>query len=163
MADPKSKPHDEPVLDINTIGLGTPIRIDGKRYFIRAPNKLTLSALMELQDLRPRSYALMQKIEKLSSTERIELSDLLLRCCRLVLDAPPAVQQALGDVERIQILNVFIKLRPNRTPQTAGATNGNRANRSTGGYSSRNSRRVTKASRRSTGSPVSLSPSSGRT
>ncbi len=163
MADPQHASHDEPVLDISTLGVGTPIRIDGRRYFVRHPNKLTLQQRMDLDALRPRASQLLQTIRKLSAAERDELSDLLKRSCAIVLDAPARVQRALGDVERIAILNVFIHLRPKATPRATGATSRRSARRSTGASSSRNSRTATAVSRPSTGSRASHSGSSGPT
>lgn len=130
--------RNEPVLDISTIGLGAPVRIDGKRYFIRHPNKLTLESTLELERLTPLAGMLLRRARALSSAEKTELSALLDRICRLVLDAPAAVHKGLSDNNRVALLQVFINLRTPAARRTGGARGAK--SRSTGARSSRDSR-----------------------
>lgn len=136
MADPT------PILDLQTVVTGHPVRIDGRRYTIRHTDSLTLQESLQLEKWTPTAGALLQKVATLTKAEHAELSDVLDRICRLVLDAPPAVHRALRDTHRVAVLQAFITLRLGTRGQT-GATP--RPTRSTGETSSRGSRTSTRA------------------
>lgn len=155
------KTRTDPVLNIQTLGPGVPIRIDGRLYHVRHPNKLSIESRLEFDEVMERAPALLMRVRKLTKQEREDLSVLLDRACRVVLDAPSSVQKGLIDSDRISILHVFIDLRPKPTPQRAGGTaqTTRPASPSTGESSSRGSRGSTRAARRLTGSAASRSGS----
>lgn len=89
-----------------------PIKIDGVLYQIKHPDSLPLGDVRRFEILVPRAEALIEKTDELTDDESLELSGILAKCCRMVLDSPPDVAAKLKDVQRLEIIRLFTQLRP---------------------------------------------------
>ena len=139
----KSNGH-APLLRLSTLTEHRHVVIDGKRYRLRSATQLSAAAYFELQEYAPRLTAIGQRISERKATddEKLELSDLIDRICRAVLEAPETVQAKLGDNHRLQIAFAFIgssrtdrrptsQTRQAAKPQSTGATSRRGSNAST--------------------------------
>lgn len=121
-------------LNFSTIAGGMPITIDGKPYTIRHPESLPLASYKQLETKLPRLGHLMVKAG-LTAPQANELATLLADVTNEVLDAPDDVRSKLTDVQRVLIMDVFMKLRPTSTLATL--TEAAPRRRQTGAKSSR--------------------------
>jgi hypothetical protein len=119
---------DAHLLDLHTITGTFTIRIDGEPYFLSHPDALTLSQINQLQKLRPRSLELATS-EHLSDDDERELSAILDRMVRIVLDAPETVHQKLNDPHRMAIVEAFTMLRSSSGQKTGATTAAKRTGR----------------------------------
>lgn len=137
---------DTPVLDLNTVVSDLFVTIDGRPYTLHRRESLSLANAVRVERLSNRIGTLLIAVSEreLSGEEDAELDDKLKAMCAIVVDAPPAVLAGLNAVQRVQITNVFVRLRPS-TGHQAGAR---QMAQPTGGRSSRASRGSTAARRR---------------
>lgn len=118
MADSATKAPPD-TLNLSVLVSGVPIRIDGKDYEILLPDCLPLIAYKRLQTDLPRLGHLILKAT-LTDDEATEMAAMLMRVVEQVLTAPSDVRAKLSDVQRLQVMNVFMQLRSDlTTPDTA--------------------------------------------
>ncbi|MGE3175921.1 MAG: hypothetical protein AB7O32_00510 [Vicinamibacterales bacterium] len=103
----------KPLFDLDTVTPRACITVNGQPYDLLTIDQVSIAAFHQLQRLCPRYDALMQKPD-LDDDESLELSGLLIRIVRLVLEAPEDVQARLTDNQRLQIVLAFTRL--SRTP-----------------------------------------------
>lgn len=127
-------PQPASTLNFRTIKGGSPITIDGRSHSIRHPEALPLADYKTLETTLPRLGHLMVKA-KLATAAAAEASLLLADVIDVILDAPEDVRAKLTDVQRVLILDVFMKLRPSGT--LAPRTEASKGRRRTGAKSSR--------------------------
>jgi hypothetical protein len=108
-----------PLLDISTIVPQYSILIDGKSYFIRNTDGLSLRQSLIVERAMPRIATLMQA--DLTEADDRELSGLLQQVCSSVLEAPDDVRDKLTDVQRLQVFIAFTPLRSKLLPPATGA------------------------------------------
>lgn len=104
----------EPLLDLRTVTGKFHIRIDGVPHFLSHPDALTLHKWAQIEAISPRIAALTLMVTgggEVSDADERELSALLERAVRLVLDAPEVVHEKLDDVARASIFSAFCRLR----------------------------------------------------
>lgn len=99
----------------------TVIKIDGRGYALKHPDSLPIGVLRKFGRLSTRVHEL-SELDDPSDAESAELSDLLAEFTRQAMDAPAEVQARLTDLQRMEILGVFIKLRSKWTTTTAAPT-----------------------------------------
>lgn len=113
---------EEPLLDLKTVTGKFHIRIDGVPHFLAHPDSLTLRQWTQLETLAPRIAVLTLAVGKgdtVSEDDERELSVLLDKAARIVLDAPEVVHEKLMDMHRAAIMNAFFRLRlEGRTTET---------------------------------------------
>lgn len=97
-------------LDFITLHEGPPVKIDGQLYHLRHPDALSIAHLKQMERIGPRAGELLQAAD-LDDAQIGELDALLQRTGAIVLDAPADVQARLSDLQRIQILHAFSRLR----------------------------------------------------
>jgi hypothetical protein len=140
MADPipsKTRPL-PPLLNLDTLSQPlTVATIDGEPYPIRSADQLSLAGYHVCQRAGERLDVLWGQ-PVLSDDESAELSMLLDRVTRVVLDAPDAVHRRLTDLQRLAVAESFIRL-PLPTLRSLGAAMTPRAAIPTGANISPNS------------------------
>lgn len=148
---------EQPVLTINSHDddRRIPIEIDGTRYSIGLPSKLTIRSLKIVDRGQRRLQELDAKDEDLTVADEAEYSAWLVRMASQVCDAPTEVLSVMNDFKLIAILHAFSLHRADLSRQANGAnpataTHGTTAP-PTGTRSSSASRGSTKAPRRRTG------------
>lgn len=99
-------PTPDPILDLTTERDRPTVRIDAVDYLLRTFNDLTLNAYKTLERLTAR-IPLLLLLDTYTADQEQELSGLLDQVCRLVLVAPAAVHDQLGDVHRLRVFHVF--------------------------------------------------------
>jgi hypothetical protein len=109
----------ESMLNFSTKATDLPISIDGRRFVICHPNKLSLQHRIDFEALAPRALELLRAGSTITADQAKELGQALDTLCRLVLVAPEAVQRRLVDTQRVAVLNAM----------TAGAARGKAARR----------------------------------
>lgn len=149
-----------PLLSLETLE-GYTVTVDGQSYRLFAPDALPAFTYKRLSTLSVRLEALWQQ-EALSAAEERELSDVLDRLCRIVLEAPEGVHGRISDMQRLAIFQTFQKLpsatlRRMRQQNAAGARpNGVRSQPSSRG--STGARRGTGSRRPPSGSSEPATP-----
>jgi hypothetical protein len=119
-------PHGKtpPILNLDTLTTRAIVKIAGTSYEVRNLEELPILGYRRLEHQRARLTDLMVKAdaaETVEAAEAHEISQLLDRMCRQILDAPDAVLAALTDLERFAVLDFFYELRAMRTPTPVGA------------------------------------------
>lgn len=99
-----------PTLDLSTLSEDAPIKIDGVLFGVKHPNSISLLEYKQLESDLPRLGHLMVKA-KLTRPEAQEATRLLSEVVDVILDAPAEVRSKLKDTQRVQVLDVFTKLR----------------------------------------------------
>jgi hypothetical protein len=129
----------QPVLDLTTDLERPTVKIDQVAYLLRTARDLTLDAYKALERATPRIAALLLA-DVLSADEGQELSHLLDSACQIALIAPEAVHAKLGDVQRMQIFQVFterltpkLRMAASARPTTAGRAAGTKPSRGSNG------------------------------
>ncbi len=140
------------VLSFSTI-TGKPVhhvQIDGQPYVLRQPDDLPLASIIRAEALGTTVSAFAATVkqqQRLTVGESAALSAALDELCRMVLDAPDAIHEALGDAHRFAVVEVFTLLSA-KTPAAAGSPTAAPQTRArTGNASSRGSRGSTAATR----------------
>lgn len=112
----------KPLLDLATFSSNNfpRIRIDGKLYILTPPYALPQVTLSELSTIG-QAVSGFGDIRRLKPKKAKEVSALLDRICRLILQAPPAVQAKLSDLQRIQVANAFTSLPVKNALRTTGS------------------------------------------
>jgi hypothetical protein len=117
MADPQTR---QPVLTLDTVTQGMPIRIDDTLHELLHPEQLSLGAIQRIERMAPRVAALLQTPERTEEQER-DLSQALREVCATVLQAPADVHARLTDQQRVRIVEAFTQLRTTVPAVSAGA------------------------------------------
>jgi hypothetical protein len=102
-----------PALDFTKEKADRPfVRIDHVDYDVRLSDDLTIPQIHEIDRLMPRIVPLNRKLElgTIEEQEAEELSALLKRCVEIALSAPKTVVEGLGDVQRVQVFELFMRL-----------------------------------------------------
>lgn len=155
------------ILDLKTVTQKFHITIDGKPFELRPPGMLPLAQTIRAEELVPEIFAVsmrMKRSRKGFSRDDIDrFAGLLMEFCALVVDAPPEVLATLSDTQRLQIVEVFMKLPLSTTrPTVEAARLAKTSGPSTTATSFRGSPGSTRARRSSTGGIGSRAASSRR-
>lgn len=128
-----------PTLNLDTLFQGAPITIDRMPYEIRHPDALSLDAYKQLEEQLPRFGHLMSMPAKKRTKEQsAEATALLNEIVDVILDAPDEVRARLKVTQRILVMNVFTRLRPDVLTSLIEAQNAPKPTRQrTGAKSSR--------------------------
>lgn len=98
-----------PVLDLITERERLTVKIDGVAYDLRDENDLTLEHYRLLEQAGQRMTTL-EALPKMSKKQQAEYHELLKDACLLALDAPDAVIDRTGYLQRIAIFRTFSEL-----------------------------------------------------
>lgn len=128
------------------------VRIDGQPYDLMTSGELSILEHAHLRRHAPRFDALFSQQDRLTDEEALELAACALAICQVVLKAPPAVIEALTDMQRVEVCLTFTLLslgisRPTSESRPAAGTPTTQG-RSTGASRSRASRASSEGRRR---------------
>jgi len=124
-----------PTLNLQTLVDRPTVAIDGVAYPLRATDEFSILEFERHLADAQRLPVLTRRGLELSDEEALELCALLDRYCRRVLTAPAEVQARLSDVQRLQVVSVFLRLLGSPRP-TPGARTRAEATPATGASSS---------------------------
>lgn len=113
-----------PVLDLSTLIDQPCVRIDEATYTLRHPDAMALLQVKRLEKQSMRIGDLLQQ-DELTAEEEADVARLLNATCREVLEAPDEIHAQLKDLQRIAILDAFMRLRAaTMRAQPSGARQG---------------------------------------
>lgn len=151
MAIAQTRPIPKALFSLDTITPPACITVNGQPYDLLRGDQLSIAQYHEAMRLIPRYDALMQA-ESLDEAQSDELAQVLVRLCRIVLQAPDDVQTRLSDNQRLQVVLAFTALSLlTPGPRARATTTAPGARRSTGASRSRGSSASTPAPRRRRG------------
>lgn len=96
----------QPVLDLDTLADRPTVRINGKDYRLWSVDLLPPLDNHKVRKLLKRNEVLARQ-DDLTKAEEKELEKILDEICRIVLDAPEAVQKKLTAKQRAEIIQAF--------------------------------------------------------
>lgn len=149
----------DPVLSLQTITQHATVEVDEVKYRLLPTAALSLFDSIQQEGDQVALGELLQRSDTLNEAQKAEVSRLLNRICRRILDAPESVQAKLTEPMQMLVINAFTELPLNRRRQTAEAeepahpSNGERRSRAS---------RVSMEAASTSGTGRSRSASSGR-
>ena len=94
------------VLQLDRIYDFDAVNIDGKEYPLRNRDAIALLDYRWIEKKQPRMVELFN-LDDPAEEDAEELSTLVERLTRIILDAPDAVQESLSDMQRMDIISFF--------------------------------------------------------
>ena len=115
MAETKVKPN---VFTLDRIYDHNVVKIDGAEYALRNKDAIAILDFKWIEKNAPRIDEIF-KLEEPTPEDADELSKLIERFTRILLDAPDEVHASLSDFQRMQVVNFFLQCSKPKPPKRA--------------------------------------------